>query len=96
MKTISLAFIISAALACSVVAKEKKHEEQLINSSDIPAAVQKTADNEAKGGKIVRWEKEGGDYEAVISKGGKEWGVKIDGNGKVVSKHDESREKGEH
>ena len=63
---------------------------------DVPAVVQKTADNEAKGGKILRWEKEGADYEAVIEKNGKEWGIKINSDGKVVNKHDESREKGEH
>jgi hypothetical protein len=58
--------------------------------------VQKAADSEAKGGKIVRWEKEGGNYEAVIEKSGKEWGVKIDATGKVLSKHEESKEKEEH
>src|ERR1700724_2517205 len=85
---------VSAGLAFGVVAqaKEKKHEEETINSSDVPAAVMKTAETEAKGGKIVRWEKEGANYEAVIEKNGKEWGVKIDTNGKVLSKHEESKE----
>lgn len=98
MKSISLAVVISAALACGAIAqaKEKHHEEENLNSSDVPAAVQKAADKEAKGGKIVRWEKEGADYEAVIEKGGKEWGIKMDAKGKVLSKHDESREKNEH
>ena len=99
MKTTKLAaaLAVSASLALGVVAqaKEKKHEEESIKSSDVPAAVMKTAETEAKGGKIVRWEKEGADFEVVIDKGGKEWGVKIDASGKVVSKHDESREKGE-
>jgi uncharacterized membrane protein YkoI len=57
--------------------------------------VQKAADTEAKGGKIVRWEKEGTNYEVVIEKNGKEWGVKMDASGKVLSKHEESKEKGE-
>ncbi|MEY2440481.1 MAG: hypothetical protein QOI34_1866 [Verrucomicrobiota bacterium] len=88
---------VSAGLAFSVAAqaKEKKHAEESVNSSDVPAAVMKSAEKEAKGGKIVRWEKEGADYEAVIDKGGKEWGIKIDANGKVLSKHDEKKEKGE-
>ncbi|HEY2140122.1 MAG TPA: PepSY domain-containing protein [Chthoniobacterales bacterium] len=98
MKTSKLltAMAVCAAftLGCAE-AKEKKHEEESINSSDVPAAVQKAADTEAKGGKIVRWEKEGGNYEAVIEKSGKEWGVKIDAKGKVLSKHDESKEKDE-
>ncbi len=84
---------ISAGLAFGVVAQAKeKEEEQSISSSDVPAAVQQAADAQAKGGKIVRWQKEGANYEAVIEKSGKQWGVKIDANGKVVSKHDESKE----
>ena len=54
-------------------AKEKEHEEENLSTSDVPAAVQKAAESEAKGGKIVRWEKEGANYEAVIDKNGKEW-----------------------
>ncbi len=84
---------VSAGLALGVVTQAKeKEEEQSISSSDVPAAVQQAADAQAKGGKIVRWEKEGANYEAVIEKSGKQWGVKIDANGKVVSKHDESKE----
>src|SRR6476646_2209196 len=66
MKTSKLltAIAVSAALALGVAqAKEKKHDEESIKTSDVPAAVQKAAETEAKGGKIVRWEKEGGNYE---------------------------------
>jgi len=35
----------------------------------VPAAVQQTADTQAKGGKIVRWEKEGANFEPSL----KEW-----------------------
>jgi uncharacterized membrane protein YkoI len=93
-----IAAVVSAGLTFGVAAqaKEKKHhEEESVSSADVPAAVQKAAEAEAKGGKIVRWDKEGADYEAVIDKNGKEWGVKVDANGKVLSKHDESKEKGE-
>jgi hypothetical protein len=96
-KTITAITIASGlALVCvsPVLAKEKEEDENL-NASDVPAAVQKAADSEAGGGKIVRWEKEHGHYEAVIDKGGKQWGVVIDSKGKVLSKHDESKEKGE-
>ena len=87
---------VSAGLAFGVVAQgHEKEKEETISNADVPAAVQHAADAQAKGGKIVRWEKEGANYEAVIDKSGKEWGVKIDANGKVVSKHDESKEKGE-
>ena len=85
---------VSVALAFGVnaQAKEEKHEEQTINSSDVPAAVQQAAQAEAKGGSIVRWEKEGANYEAVINKNGKEIGVEMDASGKVLSKHNEAKE----
>jgi plastocyanin len=98
MKTSKLmtAIAVSAALTLGVVqAKEKKHDEENVKSSDVPAAVQKAAEKEATGGKIVRWEKEGGNYEAVIEKKGKKWGFTFDENGKVLNKHDEAKEKGE-
>jgi plastocyanin len=87
---------VSTGLAFSVVAQaSEKHEEENLRSSDVPTAVQKAAESEAKGGKIVRWEKEGKNYEAVIEKDGKEWGFRFDAKGKMLSKHDESKEKGE-
>jgi uncharacterized membrane protein YkoI len=89
---------VSAGLAFGVAAqaKEKKHhEEQNISTSDVPEAVQKAADTETQGSKIVRWEKEGSNYEAVVDKDGKEWGFRFDANGKLLSKHEESKEKGE-
>lgn len=89
---------VSAALSFCLTAqaKEEKHEEQAINSSDVPAPVQQAAQAEAKGGSIVRWEKEGADFEAVIQKNGKQIGVEIDANGKVLSKHDEAKEHKKH
>jgi len=86
--------LISAGLAFGVTAQagEKKHEEQSISSTDVPAAVQQAAQAEAKGGTIVRWEKEGANFEAVIDKNGKQVGVQIDANGKVLSKHNEAQE----
>src|SRR5438128_12108947 len=90
-----VATIASAALALGVAAQAKQHEEENISKADVPAAVQKAGEAQAKGGKIVRWEKEGSDYEVVVDKGGKQWGIKIDANGKVLGKHNESKEKGE-
>lgn len=85
---------VSVGLVFGVTAqsKEEKHEEQTINSSDVPAAVQQAAQAEAKGGSIVRWEKEGANYEAVVNKNGKEMGVEMDASGKVLSKHNEAKE----
>ena len=98
MKTPRLLTIaaVSAGLAFGAIAfGHGKEKEENLSSSDVPAAVQKAADTQAKGGKIVRWEKEGANYEAVIEKNGKEWGFKFDANGKMLTKHDESKEKGE-
>ena len=88
---------MSAGLAFGAAqAKEKKHEEENIDSSTVPQAVQQAAEKEAKGASIVRWEKEGSAYEAVISKDGKEWGYKFNASGKLLGKHSEASEKGEH
>jgi uncharacterized membrane protein YkoI len=94
MKNLFTAGAVSASLALSVVAqaKERAHEEQTISSSDVPSAVQQAVQAEAKGGTIVRWEKEGANFEAVIQKNGKEIGVEMDANGKVLSKHNEAKE----
>ena len=96
MKTTNVFTIaaVSAGLAFGVAAqaKDREHEEQTINSSDVPAAVQQAAQTEAKGGTIIRWEKEGANFEAVIEKNGKQMGVEMDANGKVLSKHNEAKE----
>jgi hypothetical protein len=99
MKTKNLLTIaaVSAGLVFGVTAqaKEEKHEEQTIKSSDVPAAVQQAAQTAAKGASIVRWEKEGANYEAVINKNGKEIGIEIDPSGKVLGRHSEAKEQKE-
>ena len=96
MKTKNLITVaaVSAGLAFGVAAqaKEEKHEEQSISSSDVPAAVQSAAQTQAQGGIIVRWEKEGANFEAVIDKNGKQIGIEMDATGKVLSKHSEATE----
>ncbi|PYL48819.1 MAG: hypothetical protein DMF40_03565 [Verrucomicrobia bacterium] len=86
------AIAVSMGLALGAAAQAKEHEEETVSQADVPMAVQKSAETEAKGGQIVRWEKEGKNYEAVIEKNGKKWGVEISGSGKVLNKHDESKE----
>ena len=88
--------IVSAGLSLgTVVFAAEHHEEENLDSSKVPAAVVKAAEKDATGGKIVRWEKEGNHYEAVIEKSGKQWGYSYDANGKMLNKHDESKEKSE-
>ncbi len=99
MKTTKLFTIaaVSAGLAFGAVAygHGDKEKEESMNSSDVPQAVQQAADKQLKGASIVRWEKEGANYEAVVSKDGKEWGYKFSASGKMLGKHSEASEKGE-
>ena len=101
MKTPKLLTIaaVSTGLAFGAIAfGHGKEKEQNLSNSDVPQAVQQAADKHLKGASIVRWEKEGANYEAVVSKDGKEWGYKFDANGKMLSKHSEAgehKEKGE-
>ena len=92
-KNTIIAALVSAGLTFGVTVQAKeKEEEQPISSSDVPQAVQEAAQAEAKGGTIVRWEKEGKNYEAVVENNGKQTGIEINASGKVVSRHDESKE----
>jgi plastocyanin len=96
MKTKNLFTVaaVTAGLAVGVAAQAlgKEHQEQSINSSEVPAAVQSAAQSQAQGGTIVRWEKEGANFKAVIEKNGKQIGLEMDANGKVLSKHNEAKE----
>lgn len=85
--------IVSAGLSLGAAAFAEEHEEENLDASKVPTAVQQAAEKEASGGKIVKWEKEGGSYEAVIEKDGKQTGYRFDANGKMKGKHDESKEK---
>ena len=88
-----VAGLIGTSLSIAAVAQAAEEKEQEIKAADVPAAVQKAAETEAKSGKIVRWEKEGNDYEAVVEKkNGKQVGIKFNAEGKVLSKHNESKE----
>ena len=84
--TIATALTLGAWTSISA----EEENEQKLNASDVPQAVQDAAKSE--GGKILRWEKEGSNYEAVLAKKGKEWGVKISPEGKVISRHNEKKE----
>ena len=99
MKTPRLLTIaaVSGGLAFGAAAygHEKGENEENINSSDVPQAVQQAADKQLKGASIVRWEKERGHYEAVVNKDGKEWGYTFDAKGKMLGKHSEAGEKEE-
>lgn len=96
MKTKNLIAVAAVSVGLSLgvaqAAREQEHQEQTINSSEVPAAVQSAAQTQAQGGTIVRWEKEGANFEAVIDKNSKQIGLEIDARGKVLSKHSETKE----
>ena len=87
---IAAATLLTLGAWTPLLAEEEKEES--LSPSSVPAAVQQAAQAEAKGGTIVRWEKEGNNYEAVVEKGGKQIGIELTADGKVVSRHDESKE----
>jgi len=87
---IVVATVLTLGSWAPLSAEEEKEES--LSASAVPAAVQKAAEAEAQGGTIVRWEKEGSNYEAVVEKGDKQTGVEITPDGKVVSRHDEKKE----
>lgn len=90
---LTLAAVLTLGAWTTLSAEEER--EETVKMSDVPAAVQETFKAEAAGGKIVRVEKEEKNYEVVIEKDGKQTGVEVSMDGKVVSRHDEKTEKGE-
>ena len=80
--------VVSAGLLFTVAAqaKEEKHEEQT-STARCSCRGSTSCQGRSKRRNVVRWEKEGANYEAVIQKDGKRIGVEIDANGKVLRKH---------
>src|SRR2546423_15040777 len=82
---IAVAAVLTLGSWAPLSAEEEKEES--ISTSDVPAAAQKAVEAEAKGGTIVRWEKEGSNYEAGIEKNGKQKGVEVSPDAKTVCKN---------
>ena len=89
----TILFIVVALGTTFALTEFAEAKEEMISKADVPVAVQQAADSAAKGGKIVRWEREGKRYEAVVKKDGKAWGLVFDEKGKFLSRHDQSKEK---
>ena len=88
--------VVSAALALGVIAQatEEMEEVESVDLKSLPAAVQKTIQEKAAGGEIVKIEKheENGEwiYEATIRKGNKEWEFEVDAKGKILKSEEAS------
>src|SRR5438046_9290501 len=90
-----IALATGLTLSASTALWADEEREEKVNPSDVPAAVQQPAQAEAKGGTIVRWEEESNNYEAGIDNNGKQTGVELTRDGKIVARHDESRDQQE-
>jgi hypothetical protein len=98
MKTnkVLMVLLIGGGLALSVLpAQAKGSGEENIDTAKVPLPVTNAAESAVQGAKILRWEKEGENYEAVIQKDGREWGYTFGPHGKWLGKHEEAKEKGE-
>lgn len=62
----------------------------------LPAEVQKTINEKAAGGQIVKVQREDDkdgkwNYEVIVKSDGKEWGFEVDPKGNFVKKHDDHK-----
>ena len=94
MKKLNLlrAVLVSAGLMFGLTAQAGEHKSEVVDQKTLPAAVQKTINEKAAGGQVVRVQREDDksgkwNYEVVVKTDGKEWGFEVDPNGKFVKKH---------
>ena len=100
-KTVAaISIAVIAGLACPAVFSAEEENEQTVKMSDLPAALQTTIKDKAGSNEIIRIEKKTEDaktvYEAVVNKGGKEWSIEVNEQGKFLKEYQESNEKEEH
>jgi hypothetical protein len=87
-----LAAVIGASLAFGAVAQAKEQPGEKVELKSLPASVQRTINEKAAGGEIVRVKREDDangrwNYEVVVRTNGKDWGFEVDPNGKVLRQH---------
>jgi uncharacterized membrane protein YkoI len=82
-------FVSLAAIGCSHN-KEKEENEQVVAMDQVPPAAREALKREAQGAPITKIDKEmsGGKevYETDVMINGKNWEIKVDAAGNVVSK----------
>ncbi|PYK03677.1 MAG: hypothetical protein DME63_02220 [Verrucomicrobia bacterium] len=99
-KTIAaISIAVIGSLACPVLLTAAEENEETVQMSSLPAAVQTTIKDKAGSNEIVKIEKKTEEgktvYEAVLNKKGKEWSIEVDANGKFLKQYQESKEKEE-
>lgn len=93
MSNLVVTTAICAVLGLSSSLLAGEHMGESVNLKDLPSAVQKTINEKAAGGKIVRLTREDDkdgrwNYEVVVKSEGKEMAFEVAPNGDFVRNHD--------
>jgi len=92
-----LSIAVITSLACPALLSAEEENEQTVQLSDLPAAVQTTIRDKAGTDAIEKIEKKMEDgeivYEAVVNRNGGEWGIEVNEQGKFLKEYEESKEK---
>lgn len=94
------AFALAIAGTTMTSAVRADEDEKVVSLDQIPAPAKASLVREAKGDPIVRVEVESHKgktiYEGVVKHGDDLIGINVDADGKVLGRHSEKSEKGEH
>ena len=88
-----LAMAISVGLTLGAAAEPGKHPGEKVDLKSLPASVQKTVNEKASGGQIVKVLREDDpdgkwNYEVFVKANGKESLFEVDPNGNFVKQHE--------
>lgn len=91
--------MVSAGLAFGLAVQAGEHKGETVELKSLPAEVQKTINEKAAGGEIVKVQREDDkdgkwNYEVIVKTNGKEWGFEVDPKGNFVKKHDDHKKSG--
>jgi hypothetical protein len=80
---------MGVAVACNAVAQLKEQTAEVVELKSLPASVQQTVSQKARGGEVVRVKREDDtkgkrNYEVVVRTNGKESGFEVNPNGKFL------------
>jgi uncharacterized membrane protein YkoI len=96
---VAIAIAVIGSVACPVFLTTAEENEETVQMSSLPEAVQKTIKDKAGSIEIEKIEKKtkNGEtiYEAIVKKSGKESSIEVDANGKFLKQCEESKEKEE-
>ena len=87
---------VITSLACPALLSAEEENEQTVQLSDLPAAVETTIKDKAGTDAIEKIQKKMEDgevvYEAVVNRNGKEWGIEVNEQGEYLKEYEESKE----